>query len=222
MSGSGGRGQRRRDERARRHSMLDAAQMLMLLSVAVDLGELVGGEFGPVERGYVGFELFDAAGADERGGDARVAEGPGDRQLRERLAAAGGELVERAHLGVVCSSIACGDRLLGRLARLPGGIPSGTCRSARPAPGREGDAADDELPERVEQLRLDPPVQQRVRRLMNEERRPPARSGSRVSRASSSPSRRRCRRTKPFPGVRSPPSSRPPARRGSDRGRRAA
>ena len=62
------------------------------------LGELVVAEVEPVERGDVVLELLHARGADERRRHARVAERPGERQLRERLPAACGDPVQRSHL----------------------------------------------------------------------------------------------------------------------------
>ena len=48
--------------------------------------------------------------------------------------------------------------------------------------GREGDAADAEFPERVEQLSLDPTVEHRVRRLVDQEWRPRSRRIAAASR----------------------------------------
>src|SRR5690348_518697 len=63
--------------------------------VPVDLRELVAGELEPVERGDVRLELLDTRCADQRRGDPLVAQDPGERELRERLPAAGGDLVQR-------------------------------------------------------------------------------------------------------------------------------
>ena len=57
--------------------------------VAVDGGELVVAERGLAGGGQVLLELPHAACADQRRGDPRVAQHPGDRQLRQRLAAEG-------------------------------------------------------------------------------------------------------------------------------------
>ena len=51
---------------------------------------------GPVERVEVGVELLHRGGADDRGGDPRVAQRPLQRQLGELLAARRGDLVEPA------------------------------------------------------------------------------------------------------------------------------
>ena len=53
--------------------------------------ELVVGEAEAVERRDVVLELRDARGADQRRGDALVAQHPGERHLRERLAPRGGD-----------------------------------------------------------------------------------------------------------------------------------
>ena len=93
--------------------------------VAVDLLELVGGEVELVERRDVRLQLLDAARADQRGGDARVAQDPGDRQLRERLAAP----LRRSRSAPapspsVCSFSWSGESERLRLAREPSGMPS--------------------------------------------------------------------------------------------------
>ena len=67
--------------------------------VAVDLGELVLGEVELLQRGDVGLQLLHAGGADECRRHSRVAERPRQRQLRQRLAAAGRDLVQRLDLG---------------------------------------------------------------------------------------------------------------------------
>ena len=36
-----------------------------------------------IQRGQVAFQLFDAAGSDQRRGDLRLAQHPGERHLRE-------------------------------------------------------------------------------------------------------------------------------------------
>ncbi len=86
---------------------------------------------------------------------------------------------------------------------------------------REDDAADADLPERVEQVRLDPAVQHRVRRLVDQERRAQRRAGSPPPRASSPPSRTRCRRTAPCPAAR-PCRARPSSPRAASPGRTGA
>src|SRR5918993_2027746 len=69
--------------------------------VPVDLGELVVVEVEPLERAQAVVELLDAAGADEHGRDAVVAQRPGQRELRQRLAAPLRHLVERPDAGQV-------------------------------------------------------------------------------------------------------------------------
>src|SRR5438270_13660489 len=86
--------------RARGRPDVDAA----LGRVAVDLRELLVAEVEALERGDIRFELRDAADADERGSDARIAQDPGHRHLREGLAAARCDLVQGPDLD---------DRLVG-------------------------------------------------------------------------------------------------------------
>src|SRR6266508_6149640 len=78
---------------ARGRPQVDAA----VDGVPVDLFDLVAGEGQVRERPDVLLELLDAARTDERGGDTRVAERPGERELRERLAPPLGNRVERTH-----------------------------------------------------------------------------------------------------------------------------
>ena len=157
--------------------------------------QLVVGEGEAVERCEVLLELGDARGADEGRGDAGVAERPGERHLGERLAAGFGDLVQGADLA---------ERLIveevGRERALPARPRAFRHLAGEVAAGEhplgergEADAADPELAERVEQaLGLDPAVQHRVRRLVDEDRRaetahdlaPPPRS-SRPSRTRS-------------------------------------
>src|ERR1700730_12901919 len=65
----------------------------------VDRGKLVNGKRKLAEGPEVLFELCDAAGADQRGGDSRVSKGPGQRHLREGLATLLCDRVEAADLG---------------------------------------------------------------------------------------------------------------------------
>src|SRR2546428_11556059 len=55
--------------------------------VAVDLAKLLGREAELLEGGDILFQLRHAAGADQRGGAAGIAQRPGPGQLRQRLAA---------------------------------------------------------------------------------------------------------------------------------------
>src|SRR5450759_1323242 len=72
-----------------------------LLCVAVDLGELIGVEVEPAESGDVLLELRNAASPEKGGGDAFVAQRPGDRELGEGLATPAGDLVQRADAGEI-------------------------------------------------------------------------------------------------------------------------
>src|SRR6185436_10957675 len=107
---------------------------------------------------------LDAACPDQCRGHPRVAERPGKRELGKRLAATLGDLVQGAYLG---------HRLLAELVRRHRAGPAG----ARPAGDsgevaigedslrerREADASDTEVAERVQELVLDPTVEERVR-----------------------------------------------------------
>src|SRR4051812_7337462 len=64
--------------------------------VLVDLCEFVFREVELVESCDVLFQLADAAGSDEGGRHPLVAQGPGQRHLGERLAAALRDVVQRA------------------------------------------------------------------------------------------------------------------------------
>src|SRR5258705_6920079 len=66
--------------------------------VPVDLRELLSREVEPVESRDVRLQLLDARGADQRRGDPRIAKCPGDRKLRQRLAAPRSDLVQRSDL----------------------------------------------------------------------------------------------------------------------------
>src|ERR1700683_2420458 len=70
---------------------------IALLCVTIDVLELRRGEPELLERVERVVKLRDVARADERGGDAFVAQHPGDRHLRESLAAAFCDLIEGAH-----------------------------------------------------------------------------------------------------------------------------
>ena len=79
--------------------------MLMPLSVAKRSisASSSSDEVEAVDRADVLLELGDAACADERRGDARVAQRPGERHLGERLPPSGGEVVQRRILSSASS-----------------------------------------------------------------------------------------------------------------------
>ena len=82
--------------RAARPGPLVDARLHRLL---VDLGQFVGGEIEPLDRGDVVLELGDAARADQGRGDPLVPQHPGEGQLGEALTASLGDLVQRADPG---------------------------------------------------------------------------------------------------------------------------
>ena len=105
------------------------------------------------------------------GGHARVAQHPRHRHLRQRLAAALGHLVERAHVRepVLGEHVLAQEHALGgaRVRRHAVEVAVGEHALGE---RREGDAADALLAEHVEQVLLDPAVEQRVRRLVDQQR----------------------------------------------------
>ncbi len=130
------------------------------------------GEVKVLDRRDVLLELRDAAGADQRRGDARIAQRPGDRELSERLPTACGDLVQRPDPG----DVLVGDQALAE------GLPDAHPRVLRHAvqvavsqqalpERREHDRTDAAVVQHVEQLSLDPAVQQRVGGLVDQQRR---------------------------------------------------
>ena len=118
-------------------------------------------------------ELRDAGGADQRRGHAGVAEDPGDRELGQRLAPPLRDLVERAHAREVLGR----DQLSGEVqpaahARVLGHAVEILVREHALGQRREGDGADALAFQDAEELGLDPAVEHRVGRLMDEQRRP--------------------------------------------------
>ena len=86
--------------------------MLALDGVAVDRGQLVGVEVQVLQRGDVLLELGHAAGADQRRGDPRVAQHPGQRQLGQGLAAAAAiSFSARTRVDVLLGEQVLGERL---------------------------------------------------------------------------------------------------------------
>ena len=140
--------------------------------VLVDLGQLVVGQRREVERVEVGVELLDRRGPDHGRGDPRVAQRPLEGELRELLPAPLGDLVQRPdaveHLLVEPGdggALARGPRVLGDALEVAVG--------QQPLRQRGEDDAAHALPlELVEEVGLDPAVQHRVRRLVDQQRRP--------------------------------------------------
>src|SRR6266404_7636754 len=88
---------------------------------AVDLAQLLGREFQVLQRGYVVVHLRHFARAHERASDARIAQHPRYRHLRQRLSSLPGDLIESANLGksrlanvlLLQKEIACSTRVAG-------------------------------------------------------------------------------------------------------------
>src|SRR3954453_23416985 len=155
---------------ARRRPEVDAG----VDGVLVDLAQLVVGEVELVERGDVLLELLHAARADERRRHARVAQCPRERHLGERLAALLRHRVQRAHVGqrLLGEQVGRQRAVLLRRARVRRDAVEVLRREHPLGERREDDAAHALVLERLEQVLLDPAVQQRVRRLVDEQRRP--------------------------------------------------
>ena len=156
------------------HSLLDPAQMLMPLSVAwrsISASSSVA-EVEAVERGDVVLELRHAARADQRRGHARVAQRPGQRHLRERLAALRAIASSARIFASAWSLSRSGESEPSRLAR-ESGRDAVEVAVGEHALGerREHDAAHALVAEHVQQAPLDPAVEQRVGRLVDEQRR---------------------------------------------------
>src|SRR6266446_8443515 len=66
--------------------------------VPIDLFQLAGRKLDLFERADVLLQLNHAAGPNQRRRDARIAQGPSQRHLRQRLAAPAGDLMEGPHL----------------------------------------------------------------------------------------------------------------------------
>src|SRR3981189_329434 len=83
-----------RSIRARRLPEVDPA----FSRVPVDVFQIAGRKLELLERACVLLQLGHAAGPDQRRRDAGVAQGPGQRHLRQRLTAPAGDLMEAPHL----------------------------------------------------------------------------------------------------------------------------
>ncbi len=114
-------------------------------------------------------ELLDAADADERRGHARVAQRPGERELRQRLAAASRDLRQASDLrpGLLVQLVR-GERAVLARARAFGNPVEVPLAEQALRERRERDAAHALRLEHVEQAVLDPAVQHRVRRLVDQ------------------------------------------------------
>src|SRR5205807_2412610 len=120
--------------------------------LAVDLGELVGLEVRPLQRRDVLLELGDAARPDERRRHALVAQRPGERELRQALAATRGDLVEGANaLEVLFAQQPAGQRLVACGARVLGHAVEVLVGEHALGQRREDDASDALAAEDLEQ-----------------------------------------------------------------------
>ena len=140
--------------------------------MAVDLSQLLARERRCLRGVQAVVQLRDRAGADQRRRHARVAKHPRQRHLRERLAAPLGDGVQRAD----AAEVAIVQELGFERAAEPG--PRPLRHAAEVLVGqqplrqrREGNAADPEFAERVEQPLLHPAVEHRIGRLVDQQRR---------------------------------------------------
>ncbi len=62
--------------------------------MGIDLGQFLGGKGQVVQGCHVFHDLLGSTGADQGAGDARIAQGPGQGQLRQALAAALGDGIQ--------------------------------------------------------------------------------------------------------------------------------
>ncbi len=153
----------------------------------------------------------DAAGADEHRGHPLIAQRPGQRELGQGLAPGRGDLGQRADVNQGPFGNLVGRKRAILRGPRPGRHPAQVLAGEHAlGQRREGDAAHALAAEHVEQAALDPPVQHRVGRLVDEQRRAQS-AGAGISRRwSVRRNRRRCPRTGPCPtGPRCParPSS---------------
>src|SRR3954452_22223372 len=158
----------RRSVRARLLPYVDSG----VHGVSIYLGELVLGEVELIERAQAVLELAHAAGPDQGGRDAPVAQDPGDRHLGERLAAPLRDLVEPPDPSevLVVEEGLLEEAVLSRARVLRDAVQVSVGEHPL-AERREHDAAHLLPAEHLEQLRLDPAVEQRVRGLVDEQRR---------------------------------------------------
>ena len=155
-----------------------------------------------VERADVVLELRDAAGADQGRGHARVAQRPRQRELGQRLPAALRDLVERADAReVLVAEHRLRQRAVAGRARVLGDAVE-VAVGEHPLPERrEDDGADALAAEDVEQVGLDPAVEQRVGGLVDEQRRAEVAQDLDRPPRCAAPSTTRCRRRAPCPGA---------------------
>ena len=127
----------------------------------------------PVERAQVRLELLDARRADERRGHARVAQRPSERHRRRATVPARAAISARPRTFAdrLVRELVLGEGEAARDPRVLGDAVRVAVGEEPLGERREADAADAELAERVEQAALDPPVEHRVRRLVDQERR---------------------------------------------------
>ena len=138
----------------------------------VDLLELLGRERRARQRREVLVELLRTRGADERRGDHRVAQHPLDRHLRERLPALLRDDVEAAQGREPLVGQSGRSRQRRALLRALGAAVAEVLVGQQPLrERREGDRAHALLLEHTGQAVLDPAVEDRVRRLVDHERR---------------------------------------------------
>src|SRR4051794_5333377 len=140
--------------------------------VLLDLRERVVVEVQAPERADVVLELRDAARPDQRRGHPGVAQRPRQRELGQRLPPALRDLVQRADAReVLVAEHGLRQRPLARGAGVLGDAVQ-VAVGEHPLPeGREDDRPHALAAEDVEQVGLDPAVEQRVGRLVDEQRR---------------------------------------------------
>ena len=105
--------------------------------VPVDVFQLFGRKLELIECADVLLQLCHAAGPDERRRDAWIAQSPGERHLRQRLAAPDGDLIEGPYLARSCSVSRSSENEPGWLAREAAGTPARYRSMSRPCASGE-------------------------------------------------------------------------------------
>src|SRR5439155_77369 len=137
---------------------------------AVDLGKLGGLERELVERREIVVELCDRARANQRRCHPRVAQRPSDRHLSQRLPSTPGDVAESAGVGQIGGGQQfTAERALPRRPRVGRDAVQGAIGHKSLRQRRECDSADSLFRQDIEQLRLDPSIDHRVGRLVDQQ-----------------------------------------------------
>ena len=144
--------------------------MILILQNSLNALQFFFGKLQIVQRSQVRLQLFDAAGSDQRRGDLRLAQHPGERHLRQRLPALPGKFIQFLDFWQVLLHI------LGRQPDAFGFRGARTLRDAVQIPvsqlslceRRKNDAANPFTFERIQQAIFDPAVEHTVPGLVDQ------------------------------------------------------